>query len=68
MHCYRRFNVDIMKLDISDLDYARKLKLSNNAHLPSINVSISLSLSDSLQYRRGLYLIKYYVNIKLLGC
>ena len=39
----RRFNVDIMILYISGLDYARKLKFSSNVHLPSIN--------KMLQYR-----------------
>ena len=37
MNRWRRFNVDIMKLYISALDHARKLKFSNYVHLVSIN-------------------------------
>ena len=36
-NCYRRFNVDIMMLYISDRDHARKVKFSSYVHLPSIN-------------------------------
>ena len=37
MNCYRHFNVHIIKLYISALDQARKLKFRNYIHLPSIN-------------------------------
>ena len=37
MNCYRRFNVDIIKLYISALDEARKLKFRYCVNLPFIN-------------------------------
>ena len=37
MNCSRHFNVSIMKLYISGLDLARKLKFSIYVHLPPIN-------------------------------
>ena len=33
----RRFDIDIMMLNISARDHARKLKFSSYVHLPSIN-------------------------------
>ena len=43
MNCYRCFNVDIIKLYISALDEARKLKLRYCVNLPFVN--------KMLQYR-----------------
>ena len=37
MNCWRRFNVNIMKLYMSGLGHARKLKFSKSVHLLSIN-------------------------------
>ena len=45
MICVGRFNVEIIKLYISTMDHARKLKFSSYVHLPSIN--------KMFQYRYG---------------
>ena len=37
MNCYGLFNADIMKLYISALGQAMKLKFQSYVHLPSIN-------------------------------
>ena len=53
MNCYRRFNADFMKLYISALGHARKLKLSSCVLLLCINQI--LQKSDSVQCFRGLH-------------
>ena len=56
-NCYLRFNVDIMMLYISAMDYGRKIKFSSlcSSAIYKQNVLILLRLSDSVQCRRRYY-------------
>ena len=68
MNC---FNVDIIKLYISALDEARKLKFRYCVNLPFINcyknVAMSLRLSDSVQCGKGLYFLVYVLYLCSFG-
>ena len=58
MNCYRQFNVDNSKLNLSAMDQARKLTFSDYIRPPCIfkqYIAILSRVSDSVQCRRGLH-------------
>ena len=68
-NCYRRFNFDIIKLYISALDDARKLKIQIlcQSAIYKQNVTISLCLNDSVQCGKGLYFLAQVLHLCSFG-